>query len=90
MYNVYTTKRYDKDFKRIVSNLKLIYEIEAVITLLAANDAPLPKKYKDHRLDYSAFRECHIRPDWLLVYKKTEKNLILLLVGTGSHSHIFN
>ena len=92
MYNVYTTNRYDKDFKRIVSNQKLIEEIETVITLLATNDTPLPEKHKDHPLKgkYATFRECHIRPDWLLVYKKTKKDLILLLVRTGSHSHVFN
>ena len=92
MYNVYTTNRYEKDFKRIVSNKQLIEEIETVITALATDDTPLPEKHKDHPLKgkYADFRECHIRPDWLLVYKKTKQDLVLLLVRTGSHSHIFN
>ena len=92
MYKIYTTKKYDKDFKRIISNPKLIAELEDVVDLLATNDVPLPKKYKDHQLkgNFSDFRECHIRPDWLLVYKKTKKDLILALVRTGSHAHIFN
>jgi mRNA interferase YafQ len=92
MYNVHTTKKYDKDFKRIVSNNNLIAELETVIVLLATDDKPLPEKYNDHQLkgQFAEFRECHIRPDWLLVYKKTKKDLILALVRTGTHSHIFS
>jgi mRNA interferase YafQ len=55
------------------------------------NDTPLPKKYNDHALKgkYTAYRECHIRPDLLLIYKKDKTNLILVLVRTGSHSQLF-
>jgi mRNA interferase YafQ len=91
MYKVTSTNQYQKDLKRIVSNPKLVKEINVVVRLLAADDTPLPEKYKDHQLkgQFAKFRECHIRPDWLLIYKKTKKDLILLLIGTGSHSHIF-
>lgn len=58
-----------------------------------ANDEKLGKKYKDHQLVDSArfkdCRECHIEPDWLLVYKKNKNELILFLIETGAHSDLF-
>ena len=91
MYEIRSTKKYNKDLKRIANDRKLINEIYAVVDLLSANDNPLPPKYKDHQLkgQYAGFRECHIRPDWLLVYQKNKKELILLLVRTNTHSEIF-
>lgn len=52
---------------------------------------PLAAQHHDHRLsgNYSAFRECHIEPDWLLLYRQDEKELILFLFRTGSHSDLF-
>jgi mRNA interferase YafQ len=91
MYEVAETNQYKKDLKRIASKPELVKAINFVVRLLAENDIPLPEKYKDHQLKgkFAEFRECHIYPDWLLVYKKTKKDLILLLIGTGTHSHIF-
>ena len=91
MYKITTTNKYDKDLKRIISQPKLIEEIDVVVSLLSTNDAPLPKKYHDHALKgkYATYRECHIRPDWLLVYKKNKTDLILLLVRTSTHSQLF-
>ena len=91
MYKITTTKKYEKDLKRIVFQPDLIDEIDTVVSLLSANDTPLPKKYKDHGLQgqYAAYRECHIRPDWLFVYKKEKTDLILILVRTGTHSQLF-
>lgn len=61
-----------------------------VIELLA-NGMKLDEKYKDHLLtgDYGGFRECHITPDWLLVYQYREQELLLLLSRTGTHSDLF-
>jgi len=91
MYKVANTNRYNKDLKRIASNPKLVQEINDVVRLLAASDVPLPQKYQDHQLKgkFIEFRECHIRPDWLLVYKKTAKDLILALIRTGTHADLF-
>jgi mRNA interferase YafQ len=91
MYNVHRSTQYNKDLKRIAYNKNLLDEVNKVVNLLAENDNPLPAKYKDHQLkgNYAELRECHIRPDWLLVYKKDKEDLILLLIGTGSHSHLF-
>ena len=54
-------------------------------------EQPLPEKYRDHALsgNYADFRECHILPDWLLIYKVEEDILILTLTRTGSHSELF-
>lgn len=60
------------------------------IVELLANDKPLPKKNRDHDLtgNYSGFRECHIEPDWLLVYELKNDELVLVLVRTGTHSDL--
>lgn len=59
---------------------------------MLANGEPLPPKNKDHQLkgNYKGHRECHIEPDWLLIYKVQDNMLILTLVRTGSHSKLFN
>lgn len=51
----------------------------------------LPHKYQDHPLNgnYAGYRECHISPDWLLIYAKYDEELILVLLRTGSHSDLF-
>lgn len=55
------------------------------------NEKPLPQKYKDHALsnNWAGFRECHIRPDWLLIYKVEKDILTLTLMRTGTHSDLF-
>lgn len=81
---------FKKDFKRIVKRGYNIKLLEDVIELLA-NGETLPEKYKDHNLmgDYADCRECHITPDWLLVYKISNDELILYLTRTGTHSDLF-
>lgn len=61
-----------------------------VITMLA-NGESLEAKYRDHLLtgDYGGYRECHIQPDWLLVYQIDNGRLILFLARTGTHSDLF-
>lgn len=68
-------------------------EIKSVIVMLA-NDETLPPKYKDHVLtgNFVGFRDCHIQPDWLLIYKKQDSDDglgILRLEATGTHSDLF-
>ena len=81
---------FKKDFKRIVKRGYNIRLLEEVIELLASGQT-LPVKYKDHNLagSYSDCRECHIAPDWLLVYKIYDNELILYLTRTGTHSDLF-
>ncbi len=81
---------FKKDFKRIVKRGYNIKLLEEVIELLS-NGEQLPEKYKDHSLigDYVDCRECHITPDWLLIYKISNNELILYLTRTGTHSDLF-
>ena len=64
--------------------------LEEVISILA-NQEPLPEKFRDHSLlgKYTGCRECHITPDWLLIYEIDGDELILYLTRTGSHSDLF-
>lgn len=79
-----------KDYKRIIKrgydSSKLFDVIESL-----TSEMPLQAKNKDHNLtgNYSEFRECHILPDWLLIYRINESNKTLELVRTGSHSDLF-
>lgn len=77
----------------MVKRGKSIEEINDVIAMLA-NDMPLPPKYRDHTLsgNWKGFRDCHIQPDWLLIYKKQDSDDgcgILRLEATGTHSDLF-
>lgn len=84
--------QFKKDFKLAVKRGCDIAEFQKVVTFLA-NEQPLPAKYRDHALtnskDYKDVRECHIQPDWLLIYKIYNDSLILKLIRTGSHSDLF-
>ena len=81
---------FKKDYKRIVKRGYDIALLENVIRMLADGET-LPAKYRDHTLtgNYSGFRECHIAPDWLLIYEVRESELILVLSRTGTHSDLF-
>lgn len=81
---------FKKDYKRIKKRGYDIRLLEDVIGILAEGK-PLPAKYKDHELisNYKGCRECHISPDWLLVYEINGKELLLCLMRTGTHSDIF-
>ena len=84
--------QFERDYKReskSPNNKDLNKRLESVISALCA-DFPLPPKFQDHPLkgDYLGTRECHIKPDLLLIYFKTGKNL-LTLVRLGSHSELF-
>lgn len=87
------TNSFKKQLKKITKQGKNIDELLIVIEKLA-NYETLEPKYKNHHLIndkyYKDCCECHINPDWLLVYKYINDRLVLLLVATGSHSEIFN
>lgn len=84
------SSRFKKNFKRFAFDEAFCAEFDAVVELLAA-DAPLPPKYRDHALhnDWEGCRDCHVRPDVVLVYRKTADGLELLLLRVGSHSEVF-
>lgn len=84
--------QFKKDYKKAVKRGCDPKRLEAVITILA-NEEELPQKYKDHALvssrNYKGVRECHIEPDWLLIYRIENDVLILKLIRTGTHSDLF-
>ena len=61
------------------------------VLFILARQEQLPARYKDHELagNYSGFRECHIEPDWLLIYQIQKTKLILAATETGTHSDLF-
>ena len=86
------TGQFKKDFKLAIKKGCNPKALEEVITLLSA-EQPLPEKYRDHPLEnsrnYKNMRECHIKPDWLLIYKVYSDRLVLELIRTGTHSDLF-
>lgn len=89
-YSLRPTSRFKKDLRKVIKQGYDPNLMDKVVSLLAAGK-PLPEKHKDHALTgrWSGFRECHILPDWLLIYKIERDILILALVQTGSHSDLF-
>ena len=90
-YTVKPTNKFQKDLKRIQ---KRGYDINLLTDIIKklANGEALPRENKDHPLtgNYKGARECHIQPDWLLVYEISEENLYLYLTRTGTHSDLFD
>ena len=93
IYEVKTTSRFNKELKKIYKQNKNIEKLIEVVEKLACNQE-LDAKYKNHKLINDKYFkdccECHIEPDWLLIYKIENSELILLLFATGSHSDLFN
>lgn len=89
-YEVRFTNQFKKDIKLAQKQGKDIEKLFSVVDILASGE-PLPAKFRDHDLtgDYKGCRECHIEPDWLLVYEKDNGLLILMLNRVGSHSELF-
>ncbi len=89
-YTVKFTNRFKKSYKLAKKRGKDMSKIDRIIALLA-NGEKLPEQNKDHLLtgDWAGHRECHIEPDWLLVYYYIEDILVLNLIATGSHSDLF-
>ena len=89
-YKIKFTKRFKKDLKQAKKQGKDIEKLFDIIEKIA-RDETLDKKYRDHSLsgNYKGTRECHIGPDFLLIYEKIEEVLVLSLVRTGSHSDLF-
>jgi len=89
-YRIQATHQYEKDVKLAKKRGLNIDNLIDVVCKLA-NEEALPAKNKDHALtgNFAGYRECHISPDWLLIYQKTEDIKLLTLIRTGSHSDLF-
>lgn len=90
MLDVYFSGKFRRDYKRIQKQGKDVNRLLKIVDILAA-EQPLAPKYRDHAMtgDFIGHRECHIEPDWLLVYKVEQDALLLTLTRTGSHSDLF-
>lgn len=90
MLKIVSSNQFKNDIKLAIKRNFDIKELEIVVDTLA-NEKVLDKKYKAHELKgtYSGFMECHIKPNWLLIYKVENKELELFLFRTGTHSDLF-
>ena len=90
-YEVKLTTQFKKDYKLAMKQRRDIALLDGVIALLADGEQ-LPETNKDHALtgNWKGYRECHVAPDWLLIYKVDHGVLVLTLTRTGTHSELFN
>ena len=86
--NLRTTTAFEKDMRRVGKQGKDLDKLEALVNLLQEQE-PLPPRCRPHPLrgDWAGYWDCHVEPDWLLVYKVTGKALVL--IRTGSHAELF-
>ena len=93
MYEIIRTKTFERSYKKLKqSGIKkqVIHDIKSIIDALASGK-PLSAKHRDHKLTgyFEGYRECHVRPNLLLVYQIDHGNLVLILVDIGSHPYLF-
>ena len=90
MLKIQYHSKFKKDYKRVIKRgCKEALLVEVLEYFI--HEKPLPTRYKDHELigNYKGFRECHIMPDWLLIYRIEKDILVLTLTRTGTHSDLF-
>ncbi len=90
MLKIVYAATFKKDFKRILKRGKDLSKFIHLVEILQKGES-LPPKYRDHALsgNYAGFRDCHIEPDWILVYRIEAEKLHLILFRTGTHSDLF-
>ena len=90
-YKISTTHQFEKDLKRCIKRGYPMDEFRKVVQLLE-RDGRLPEAYRPHMLhgDRQGQWECHIQPDWLLIWKQIGNELELLMLNTGTHSDLFS
>jgi mRNA interferase YafQ len=88
MLTIHYKNIFEKDVKKSKKRGLNMEKLKEAITLLAS-ESPLPARYRDHTLigNYQGHRECHIEPDWLLIYKKFDQNIVF--ERTGTHADLF-
>ena len=91
MLEIKYTNKMKHDVKRENKRGRDISKLTAALDLLASG-VQMPEKYQDHPLkgEMHGYRECHIEPDWLLIYQIVHDELVLLASGTGTHSDLFD
>ena len=91
MYEVVLSNRFRKDLKLAAKRGCDLALLNSIVDRLAQGET-LPAKHRDHSLtgDYIGFRECHIQPDWLLIYRTEGEALMLFLMRSGTHADLFD
>lgn len=91
MLKIVSSNQFKKDLKRAKKRGFDFDRLTEVVNMLA-DQQNLPERYRDHNLigDYSGFRECHVQPDWLLIYRIDDDQLELFLFRTGTHADLFS
>lgn len=91
-YRVFLSKEFKKQYKKLIysGNVRTLEKLDKVVDELSSGEL-LSEKYHNHFLkgNFEGCFECHVLPDWLLIYRKYEDILVLELVGTGTHSELF-
>lgn len=90
MYQPFATNKFKKDLKRCNRQNKDMNKLKKIIDLLC-HDKKLPIRNKDHFLsgNWANYRECHVEPDWLLIYQINTEDLLVELIRLGSHAELF-
>ena len=90
MYAISVTNQFKRDWKRCIKRGLPMDDLQHAITILASTGS-LPQEYRPHKLsgNRAGEWECHIKPDWLLVWEQDDDKLTLLMLNTGTHSDIF-
>ena len=90
MYKIVATGKFKKDLKTLLKRGYDMSLLDDIVTKLS-NGETLPERNRDHSLsgNYAGKRECHITPDWLLIYEIDQEVLYLYLTRTGTHSDLF-
>ena len=91
MYEIKYTSKFKKDYKRVKRQGRDLSKLENALMALQRGDA-LSERMRDHELgwNYKGHRECHLEPDWLLIYRVDGNELTLTATRTGSHSELFD
>ncbi len=90
MYKIKTTHKFEKDFVRCIKRNYPIDSLGKVLVILE-NTGKLPQNYRPHLLSgtYTGYWECHIKPDWLLIWRQNDVSGVIELVRTGTHADLF-
>jgi len=91
VYKIKTTNKFEKDFTKCARRSLDLDELGAVVAILERL-GKLSRNYKAHLLsgNYNGYWECHIKPDWLLIWRQDDKTKVIELVRTGTHSDLFS
>ena len=90
MYKIKTSNKFEKDFVKCLKRKLDANALAEVLEILEVS-GKLPHKYKSHILsgNFSGYHECHIKPDWLLIWRQNDRSKIIELARTGTHSDLF-